>query len=134
MPGSEQTQSQSNVLLHRIISNVLPINPLAPGKRHLEINRACPQIWVQNVSDNEEVINNELQTEAPAKPDEPLVHQQKAELVLKIAQWLNAIQTHGFSPGILQKYLNPEVNEDEEDDTWWQPDLVRVFLPCKPTH
>ena len=51
MPGAEQNS------LQQFINNVLPINS-APGKRNssieaIEINRACPQIWTQNVSDDE---------------------------------------------------------------------------------
>ena len=49
-------------------------------------------------------------------------------MVQRIAHWLRDIQTRGFPPQKLLKHLRPEVNDDE-DATWWEEDLVRVFLP-----
>ena len=40
------------------------------------------------------------------------------------------VQTNGFSPMTTAKYLNESIDcETEEDDTSWESDLVRVFLP-----
>ena len=46
MPGAEQNS------LNQKFKN-LPINS-APGKLQLETTRACPQIWTQNVSDQDD--------------------------------------------------------------------------------
>ena len=50
------------------------------------------------------------------------------EITQKIALWLNSIQSHGFSPSVLQKYMANEIS-DEDDDVWWETGLVRVFQP-----
>lgn len=136
MPGSAdlQTLTQNNAaLLHKIINNELPTNQSdhhpairAAGKRQLETRRACPQIWVQNVSD-EDLEQKDDENEDLSSPT---YHVEHSEMVQTIARWLYSVQNHGFSAPTLQKYLRPEINEDDEDDTWWDESVVRVFLPC----
>ena len=135
MPGAEQ-----NGLQFININNVLPFNS-APEKRNsrieaIETNRACPQIWTQNVSDDEFNGDVAATPTAPAPPPEHEEHDSHldyhgphtVEMVQRIAHWLRDIQSHGVPPQKLLKHLRPEVNDDE-DATWWEEDLVRVFLP-----
>ena len=127
MPGTNQTSSEN---LSHIISDILHLQA-APGKRQLESNKAFPEIWVKHVRDQEEVPeegtvadpsheSNIVETE----PDE-----EQAALATFIAQWMYDMQINGFSPTIQVKYLNDEIDCETEDDTSWESDLVRVFLP-----
>ncbi len=138
MPGSEQPPTLNNKLLHKIIHGALPYNEghqdcssvretLHSGKRQLETNRACPQIWTQNVTDPSEAPEEAVVVSRTAEDLVDAHHNN--EMVQRIADWLYQVQCHGFPPAVMQKYLRPEVTEDEEDDTWWQEGLTRVFLP-----
>merc|ERR1712008_513607 len=122
MPGAEQ-----NGLQFININNVLPFNS-APEKRNsrieaIETNRACPQIWTQNVSDDE--FNGDVAA-APTAPAPLPEHEeqdshlldyhgpQTVEMVQRIAHWLRDIQTRGVPPQNLLKHLRPEANDDED--------------------
>ena len=124
MPGAEQNS------LHQIINNVLPINA-APGKDAITQTRPYPQIWTENVKDDE--FNED--TTDPSIPESEEQHHdleyhgpQNAEMVSGIAKWLHDIQVHGFPPQVLLNHLRPEVDLEEEGHNW-DKDKVRVFLP-----
>ena len=45
-----------------------------------------------------------------------------------ISSWLSRVQSHGFPADVLQTYINDEMSY-EEDETWWDPNVVRIFDP-----
>ena len=59
----------------------------------------------------------------------PYESQHESDMVKRTAKWLHDIQTHGFSYRIWSKHLRPEINTEEDDDIWWDKNVVRVFLP-----
>ena len=124
MPGAEQNS------LHQFINNVLPINT-APGKDAITQTRPYPQIWTENVKDdefNEETTDSSIPESEEQHHDQEYHGPQDAEMVSGIAKWLHDMQVHGFPPQVLLKYLRPEVDLEEEGHNW-DKDKVRVFLP-----
>ena len=45
-----------------------------------------------------------------------------------ISSWLSRVQSHGFPADVLQTYISDEVCY-EDDETWWDPSVVRIFDP-----
>ena len=127
MPGTNQTSSEN---LSHIISDILHLK--APGKRQLESNRACPEVWVKHVQDDddEEEEEKEEEEDVPTGPkDEDETEVEKAKLATFIAQWVLNLQTNGFPPDVQSQYLKEVDTETEDDETDWNSELVRVFLP-----
>ena len=152
MPESKQPHEN----LENIINGILSLNNdpgiISHGKRQLETKRPYPDIWVNNVSDTAEAgpsassaqeveEENDTKKAATLEASNPESHngittEEEPELAQvvndeisqKIALWLHSIQAHGFSPMVLQKYMAEEINE-EDDDTWWDSGIVRVFQP-----
>ena len=130
MPGTNQTSSEN---LSHIISDILHLQT-APGKRQLESNKAFPEIWVKNVRDQVEEEAPEEDTAESDKSDETDFEEsepdsEESALATFIAQWIYELQINGFSPLVQAKYLNESIDCEAEDDTSWESDLVRVFLP-----
>ena len=48
--------------------------------------------------------------------------------VTTISSWLSRVQHYGFPADVLQSYISDEISY-EEDETWWDPNVVRVFDP-----
>ena len=123
MPGTNQTSSENP---SHIISDILHLK--APGKRQLESNRACPEVWVKHVQDDDD--EEEEEEDVPAGPkDEDETEVEKAKLATFIAQWVLNLQTNGFPPDVQSQYLKEVDTETEDDETDWNSELVRVFLP-----
>ena len=123
MPGTNQTSSEN---LSHIISDILHLK--APGKRQLESNRACPEVWVKHVQDDDD--EEEEEEYVPTGPkDEDETEVEKAKLATFIAQWVLNLQTNGFPPDVQSQYLKEVDTETEDDETDWNSELVRVFLP-----
>ena len=59
--------------------------------------------------------------------DQVILPEQDPVVTVRVASWLARIQTHGFSAEVLRAFISEEVEED--DETWWDPDVVRVFDP-----
>ena len=45
-----------------------------------------------------------------------------------ISSWLSRVQSYGFPADVLQGYMKEEISY-EEDETWWDQNLVRIFDP-----
>ncbi len=62
--------------------------------------------------------------DSPPTPDvfEPPV-------ALVISSWLEQLQSRGFCDDAVRSFAREEIDYDEEDDTWFQQGLVRVFDP-----
>ena len=75
-----------------------------------------------NCNDKEESRVEEL-------PEPPPPHPFRSPTANLIRDWLARVEGHGFEPDVLQQFSNEEVNVDEEDDTWFEGGLVRVFDP-----
>ncbi len=50
-------------------------------------------------------------------------------VALMIEKWLEKIQSRGFGEHVVRSFAKEEINYDDEDDTWFDRDLVRVFDP-----
>jgi len=146
MPESKQPHEN----LENIINGILSLNNdpgiISHGKRQLETKRPYPDIWVNNVADTAEAgpsaqeeedtknaatleaSNPEFHNVTTTEEEPELAQVVNDEISQKIALWLHSIQAHGFSPMVLQKYMAEEINE-EDDDTWWDSGVVRVFQP-----
>ena len=138
MPESKQPHEN----LENIINGILSLNNdsshISHGKRQLETKRPYPDIWVNNVEAEDaeaaaeraaaSVVDEEDQEDQQqGRLPEPAA-QVDDEISQKVALWLHSLQLHGFSPMVLQKYMSAEIDE-EDDETWWESGLVRVFQP-----
>ena len=86
----------------------------------MESNRACPEIWVKNVQDDDEaeVEEKEATQEVLASPDNG-PEQARAKLATFIAQWIYDLQINGFPPNVQSQYLKDEIDTETEDETDW---------------
>ena len=114
MPGTNQTSSEN---LRFRLSDILHFSS-SPGKRQLESNRACPEIWVKNVQDDDEaeVEEEEATQEVLASPDNG-PEQARAQLATFIAQWIYDLQINGFPPNVQSQYLKDDIDTETEDET-----------------
>ncbi len=50
-------------------------------------------------------------------------------VALLIESWLSGLQARGFPEIALRRFARDEVDYDSEDETWFEPEIVRVFDP-----
>ena len=65
----------------------------------------------------------------PDPPPPPPPHPFRSPTAALVHDWLARVERHGFGPAVLQAFSSDEINTEEEDDTWFERGLVRVFDP-----
>ncbi len=120
-----------------------------PDKREelLASTQSYPEIWVNNVVEDEDEKGEDARSNDTATVSTPPPAQEQLsssttaatttaiptkairdEVSIKAASWLHSIERQGFPVGVLREFVR-DIDTEEEDETWWEEGVVRVFQP-----